>query len=218
LIWAPGEPQAGDPLIEVYRLRAAGRYGQPADKEEITMRKITAFVLTAALIAGPSAFADSKSAADFLLKTCLPTMDELSKVEMMAREGGWTYMKPAVSLASQKSHSVWLVAQGEDRFVVSVWINHILQSDANICYVDFSSNEVNREAFFNYLSATLELTFLADTRFPQIRNEVFKIQSAHPKGLGLSIQSRTDGNVWMASIFETFVQAAPRPLPDGSPQ
>jgi hypothetical protein len=38
--------------------------------------------------------ADSKSAAEFALKTCLPAMNDLGKVEVMARENKWFMLPP----------------------------------------------------------------------------------------------------------------------------
>jgi hypothetical protein len=49
-----------------------------------------ALAAAAALATGVPALADSQSAAEFVLKTCLPAMDDLSKVEVMARENKWT--------------------------------------------------------------------------------------------------------------------------------
>jgi hypothetical protein len=45
-----------------------------------------ALIVALGLVATVPALADSKSAAEFLLKTCLPAMDDLSKVEAMAQE------------------------------------------------------------------------------------------------------------------------------------
>jgi hypothetical protein len=53
--------------------------------------------------------ADSKSAAEFALKTCLPAIDDVGKVEVMARENGW--WTPAYNTTSEsksiRSESRW---------------------------------------------------------------------------------------------------------------
>ena len=47
-----------------------------------------------ALAASTPALADSKSAAEFALKTCLPAMEDVAKVEVMARENNWFTFPP----------------------------------------------------------------------------------------------------------------------------
>jgi hypothetical protein len=61
------------------------------------MRKVIGLALAAAFALAASASArsdavaviDPKSAAEFVLNTCLPAMDDLQKVEVMARENNW---------------------------------------------------------------------------------------------------------------------------------
>jgi hypothetical protein len=179
------------------------------------MRKITDLALAAAfgLTTSASALADSKSAAEFTLATCLPAMDGLSKVGAIARENNWTLKRlPPNDLF--KSNSLWDVVQGEDRFSVNVWISHLGEADYNICFVRFPGNNVNREEFLSFISASIQLVPLADTRFAQIqmRSERYEIKSNRAKMLALGIQSQPDGNVTVASITET-----PRFLPVPAP-
>jgi hypothetical protein len=172
------------------------------------MRKIVCMALVATLGLAPNAPAlgDSKSAAEFVLKTCLPAMDDLSKVEVMARENNWTpkSLPSRLSDRFQKSMSLWDVAQGEDRFSVTVWISPILQQDRNMCFVRFLSDNVSREEFLSFMSASVQLTLISDTRFVQIqkRSERYEIKSA--KMLELDIQSQPEGNVMVASIRENL--------------
>jgi|HubBroStandDraft_6_1064221.scaffolds.fasta_scaffold258736_2 hypothetical protein len=113
------------------------------------MRKITVLAVSGAFVlaASTSAFADSKSAAEFLLKTCLPAMDDLSKVEVMAQEGNWT-PKPLPSFLAANSFrtsaSMCEVIKSEEKFSVQVWTNHFGQQNYNICFVSFLSNGVDR--------------------------------------------------------------------------
>src|SRR5580704_11397633 len=113
------------------------------------MRKITVLAVSGAFVvaASTSAFADSKSAAEFLLKTCLPAMDDLSKVEVMAQEGNWT-PKPLPSFLAANSFrtsaSMCEVIKIEEKFSVQVWTNHFGQQNYNICFVSFLSNGVDR--------------------------------------------------------------------------
>src|ERR1700719_988459 len=101
------------------------------------MRKITVLAVSGAFVlaASTSAFADSKSAAEFLLKTCLPAMDDMSNVEAMAREGNWIakpVLRPTNSV--ERSRSMWDVIKSEETFRVKAWINHYEQRDLNTCF------------------------------------------------------------------------------------
>ena len=51
-------------------------------------------------VASRPALADSKSAAEFTLATCLPAMDDLSKVEIMARENNGPLNPPRIAVGS----------------------------------------------------------------------------------------------------------------------
>jgi hypothetical protein len=61
------------------------------------MRKVIGLALAAAFALAASASArsdavaviDPKSAAEFVLNTCLPAMDDLQKVAVMVRENNW---------------------------------------------------------------------------------------------------------------------------------
>ena len=184
------------------------------------MRNITVSVVSGAFVLAAStlAFADSKSVAEFLLKTCLPAMDDLSNVEAMARERNWT-PKPLPSFITasgfQKSHSMWDVAQSDDRFYVNVWINHFVEQDYNICFVGFLSNDVDRsenvdrEELLTFVAASVQLTLIADTRFAQtnMRSEVYEINNDRitkdrAKSVRLLITSQSDSKVDMVGITE----------------
>jgi hypothetical protein len=164
------------------------------------MRKTTILAVSGALVlaATTSALADSKSAAEFLLKTCLPAMDNVSKVEAMAQEGNWTPKSVSPPTQFRTSNSRWEVTKDEEKFYVIVWIKHLAQQDYNICFVNFLSNNVNREEFLGFVAASLELTLISDTRFAEIqmRNEQYRIKSDRPQPIQLGIQSQiADGSV-----------------------
>jgi hypothetical protein len=166
--------------------------------------KIFVLVLTAAALGAP-ALADSKSAAQFMLATCLAAMDNVGKVEVMARENNWTPKPLSQSPEAnkfRKSRSLWDVAQGEDKFIVNIWINHLADQDLNVCFVHFLNANVNRDEFLSFIAASVQLTLFSDTRFAQIQmhSESYEIKSNHPKVLELGIQSRSDGNMMVASM------------------
>ena len=171
----------------------------------------------AVLTASTSAFADSRTAAEFFLKTCLPAMDDLPNIEIMAREDNWTVKRAPPSLLAdnrfRSSRSIWDVTKSEEKFSVDAWINHVGQQDYNVCFVRFLSGNVNREEFLSAITASLELTLFSDTRFaqPPSRNEYYDIKSDRPNPIQLGIISQPDSSVTVSSITEKLRFAIPVP-------
>jgi hypothetical protein len=187
------------------------------------MHKITILAVSGALVlaATTSALADSKSAAEFLLKTCLPAMDNVSNVEAMAQEGNWTPKPDSPPTQFRTSNSNWEVIKDEKKFSVNVWISHFAQQDYNICFVNFLSNNVNREEFLEFITTSLELTLFSDTRLAEIqmRWEQYRIKSDRPNAIQLGIQSQiADGSVKTSSITEMPRLVTPPVVPAAPPQ
>jgi hypothetical protein len=160
---------------------------------------------------------NSKSAAEFTLTTCLAAMDDLAKVEVMARENNWTNKTPTLSAALSKtmtSRSLWEVMQGENKFTVVIWINaaNLLKS----CDVAFPVKNVKREEFLNSIVASMELTLMADERLAERRFEVYEIRSDRTPRLRLNIVSQNDGTVGSAIVSE--MQTPPQTMPSTEPR
>jgi hypothetical protein len=187
------------------------------------MRNITILAVTSAFVlaANTSALADSRSAAEFLLKTCLPAMDNVSNVDAMAQEGNWTAQSHLPSTQFRTSNSRWEVTKGEEKFSVTVWIMHLAQQDYNICFVNFLGNNVNREEFLGFVTASLELTLISDTRLAEIRmrTEQYRIKSDRPNPIQLGIGSQiANGGVTFSSITEMIRFVTPPAMPAAPPQ
>jgi len=151
------------------------------------------------------ALADSKSSAEFTLTTCLAAMDDLAKVEVMARENNWTNKTPPISAAMSKianSISTWEVTQGDDKFTVTIWVD-VSGPPRKVCAVHFPG-KVQREDFLNLISASVELTFMSDTRFPQRRSEAYEINSDRTNKLVLNIMSQSEGTLMNAMVSEMW--------------
>ena len=142
------------------------------------MRSLLILALAAAFAStqAASALADSKSAAEFALNTCLAAMDDPAKVEAIAREHDWTTV-PLETLrekarGTMSSLSAWEVMQGEDRFLVSVG-TMMLTSPLNYCSVAFpgknvaSEKKVNRDEFFDVISASAKVTLIRENKSPR---------------------------------------------------
>src|SRR5262245_23522483 len=76
------------------------------------------------LFAGLAAQADSKSAAEFTLKTCTDAMADFAKVQAAARDNGWSMSPRPVSESLKKfvrGWSVWNVPQGDDTYMLVIY-------------------------------------------------------------------------------------------------
>jgi hypothetical protein len=193
------------------------------------MLKIVGLAIATAstLLARIPAFADGRSAAEFVLKTCLPVMDDFSKVDVMARENNWTLKSRRDDSRFRKSVSNWDVIEGDDRFFVSVWINHLGEQDYNICFVNFrnvdDNNKVNREEFLTVIAASGRLELIADTWFSKIqrRSERYEFRNDHIDGkrakiVEFSIQSDPGINAHylnMIGVMENFAPLGPPDAP-----
>jgi hypothetical protein len=185
------------------------------------MRKIIDLALAAAatVAASAPAFADSKSSAEFMLTTCLAAMDELAKVEVIAQENNWTTKTPANGAAMSKfvkSVSIWEVMQGEDKFTVAILVTQMGENipPRTVCSVLFPSKNVKREEFFNWISASVELTF----RFSRHGGELYELKSDRTNKLMLAIQSQSDGTVTGAVLEATLGFAPRQTAPAASPE
>jgi hypothetical protein len=155
--------------------------------------------------------ADSKSSAEFMLTTCLVAMDDLAKVEALARKNNWTDRTSSISTPTDKfmdkfmtSRTVWEVTAGEDRFFVLTSMGHFVETPSKLCSVRFR-DKVNREEFLNSIFASVELTVIADTKFPQTHLEMYSVKgrSDRTAKLTLSISSRSDGTLIDARLVKS---------------
>jgi hypothetical protein len=90
----------------------------------------------------------------------------------------------------------------------------------NVCSVKFPGKDVNREEFFNLISASVELMLMSDTKWALTRSEMQlyevksdRIAKARTK-LVLSIMSQSDGTLTSAILQEMpwfGSRASPRP-------
>jgi hypothetical protein len=177
-------------------------------------------VLLAALASGflgLPAHADSKSAAEFTLKTCSDAMYDFAKVEATARDSSWQILSLPIPPAMNKyvrARSMWTVRQGDETYSVSIWESLTGEEQKRpprkVCAVSFPNKTVRRDEFFNLASAAMDLTFAADTRMPQMRTERYEINRYRPNKVDFSITSTLDGIVSAVLMMEMPTFAIPR--------
>jgi hypothetical protein len=180
----------------------------------------------------------SKSVAQFTLTTCLAAMDDLAKVEVMARENNWTNKTPPIADALSKytnSRSMWEVMQGENKLTVMIWVQVLTVLDKagnvvrlgdplvppiKVCAVSFPGKNVKRDDFFNSISASVEVTPVTLQQPPPALQEKlygYEIKSDRTNKLMLIMfmWSQIDGTLNQAGVMEmpprqTMPSAEPR--------
>jgi hypothetical protein len=188
----------------------------------------------------PNPDPNSKSAAEFTLTSCLAAMDDLAKVEVMARENNWTNKTPPISANMSKftnSLSAWEVMQDENKLTVMIWVQvpTMLDKAGNvvrlgdppvppikICAVSFPGKNVKRDDFFNSISASVELTPVTLQEPPPAMQEKlygYEIKSDRTNKLMLIMfmESQIDGTLNQAGVMENPADHAPCPASLKSP-
>jgi hypothetical protein len=158
-----------------------------------------AVAAVAALGASEPALADSKEAAEFVLKTCLPAVDDLSKVEAMVRQGNWFALppNPAIDRNAIAPGSGWRA----NKFVVRTWTWIKDGAHDPTCFVALLGDPtIDRDEFFNAISAAVELKQVLEE--PQsggaqqrLRIETYDIKSDGPNRVQFKMSVLSDGTV-----------------------
>src|SRR5580704_10209335 len=192
-------------------------------RASITFCSVCLFsALILSIACGSPAHADSKSAAEFMLKICSDAMDDLAKVTAVARDDLWVEAAVPTIQKYETSKSAWTVTQGDQKFFVLIWVSLIGEEvklpPLKACAVNFPVNDVNRDEFFNFASSSLDLEFAMETKFPQFHTEAYELKKYRPKKILLSIVSRNNGTMMMAMMQEMHIFALPRrPATDAPP-
>jgi hypothetical protein len=166
------------------------------------VNKIIALAVAAvvALSASAPALADSKEAAEFVLKTCLPAVDDLSKVDAMARQGNGFALpsNPTIDRNSVAPGSGWRA----NKFVVRTWTWIKDGAHDPTCFIALlGDSTIERDEFFNAISAAVELKHVPDEA-PQsggaqqrLRIETYDIKSDGLNRVQFKMSVLSDGTV-----------------------
>jgi hypothetical protein len=179
---------------------------------------LATFIILVSGFPGLLAHADSKSAAEFTLKTCSDAMEDFAKVEAAARGGGWSSQPLSQAINKYvRNRSIWTVPQDEGNYLVSIWESLIGEEQGRppqkVCAVNFRSRTVTRDELFGVMSAAMDLTFASDTRTPQIRTERYEINRYRPKSIHITFSSSLDGVVRTVLVQEMLKFDVPRVRP-----
>jgi hypothetical protein len=162
---------------------------------------------------GAPAFANPTTAAEFTVATCRGAMDDLAKVEAMAEEQHWTTTSEGFAGAQNDRvtlRSAWTVTQGDDKFIVATGNSQIGAGTGNVCMVMFPGVKLQRNEFYNVISAAMELKAIGTMTMQQGRMEIFEIKNDGRANLIFQLTSLNDGNVVMAGL-ETVNAPVPTP-------
>jgi hypothetical protein len=142
--------------------------------------------------------ADARSVADFVLTTCLSAVADPAAIDVMAREHGWVRAPSVPGRGVPVRQPRWRV----DGFFVTMWTpgDGSGNPDVPACFVLIRpSRLVKRDAFFDAISAALDLRPYKDTTYSNLRQEMYEIVGTKRKLILSSINE--DGTMFGASIF-----------------
>jgi hypothetical protein len=139
-------------------------------------------------------------------------MDDLGKVEVMARENNWITLPPT----PVRPGAPRLVEHGPNwsanGFFVHTWL--WLDGKLPTCFVGLRRANANRDEFVEAISSLVELKFIRDTSvLPQLRQEQYEI-SIGPTKLQLSTATKNDGTMASARISKAAPALPYYGLPD----
>ena len=170
------------------------------------MGKIIDLALSGAfcLVVTTAAFADSKSIAEFVLNTCLPALEQLSKVDIPC-----TY--PPKGPKMYGGSTDWEAMKRGEIYSVIIW-NNESAGDLPTCVANFhQTKNINRDDFFASISAALKLKLESDQTNPRMRTEEYSVTGGSGTFL-FRLISHLDGGMVISLI--AFEPAAPRPESD----
>jgi hypothetical protein len=183
-------------------------------------KQLLARVMSGALLwplIGAPAFASPRTAAEFTIATCRGAADDPAKVEAMAEEQHWTRAPEGLAGAQNnlvKQQSAWTVGEGEDKFIVATGISqNPTGSDGigNVCMVMFAGVKVQRNEFYNVVSAAMDLKPIGTMTLQQARIEMFEIKDDGRAKLMLQLMSLNDGKVTMAAFLSVRASGSKQP-------
>jgi hypothetical protein len=160
------------------------------------------------------ALANATTSAEFTVATCRDAVDDLAKVDAIAREKNWTAAPEAAARAQNNSANVksaWMVEEGDDNFAVATATNDSGGLAQNICMVMFPGVRIPRDPFFHVMSAAMELKLQAQMTFPQGHVEIFEIKSRGVEKKILQLVVLNDGNIAMANVASMKGSAVSQP-------
>lgn len=139
---------------------------------------------------------DPWSAVDFVLSTCPPAMDDLANVEKMAAENNWFHL-PTTALDSKYTtpHLRWRV----NGYAVITW--SFKGGNFASCFIGIRPyRRVDRDGFFETISAVVELKPISDRASSTNRQEIYEIVGGRPLRL---LIGTIDGAVASTSIWSS---------------
>ena len=147
---------------------------------------------------------DPKAAVKFVLSVCLPAMDDVTNVERMAQENKWFHL-PTNPSSDSKYTTVHLRWRANGYFVTTwSWKEGNLPS----CFIGIRPfKKVDRNGFFDVISACLELKPVFDTTRSTLRQEMYEVARKRP--LRLLFSSIEDGTMSGVSFSYDSIEMRP---------
>jgi hypothetical protein len=156
-----------------------------------TMREIIgAAALTLAITPALAASElDPKVAADFVLSTCLPALEDPENIEKLAQDNSWSRL-PDPSQSELLKQKAW---NAPNSFYVGITEAPVPDKGTLLsCYVGFIPHKMDRDELLATISGSVELTLVSDAVRSLVRHEIYSFAG---RNLKLSFTSK-DGAVW----------------------
>jgi hypothetical protein len=132
---------------------------------------------------------DPKVAADFVLSTCLPALEDPENVEQQAQDNSWSRL-PDPSPSELLKQKAWNAPNSFYVGITEVFVPD--KGTLHSCYVGFIPHKMNRGELLTAISGSVELTLVSDVVRSLVRHETYSIVG---RNLKLSFTSK-DGEVW----------------------
>jgi hypothetical protein len=156
--------------------------------------------VTVACAAADTARASVASLGEFTAATCVDTIDDLTKVDALARDNNWSAEANPGEFASS-----WTLTQDG----IKVMVGTATANNQDLCSVAFPERRPRRDAFMKALFGSMTTTAIATMTIPPspgstqgARMEMFRLGTDGTNRIVLEIFSYDDGAVLMVGVVK----------------
>jgi hypothetical protein len=168
----------------------------------VFMSVLAAVTVACAAAAADPARASSASLGEFTAATCVDTIDDLTKVDALARDNNWSADANPGQFASS-----WTLAQDDTKVMVGT----ATRRNQDLCSVAFpESNRPQRDEFMQALFGSMTTTEIGTMTVPAppgsmqgARVEMFRLGTDGTNRIVLEVMSYDDGAVLMVGVVKS---------------
>jgi hypothetical protein len=169
-------------------------------RNNVLMSLLTAVTVVCAAAAVDTARASAASLGKFTAATCVDTIDDLTKVDALARDNNWS-----VEANPGEFVSSWTLAQDG----IKVMVGTATAKNQDLCSVAFPERRPERNAFMKALLDSITTTAIATMEIPPspgskqgARMEMFRVGTDETNRIVLEVLSYDDSAVLMVGVVK----------------